>query len=193
MTRPFRFLTDDHFSSHSSATAIRSDYVIIIAALTCAFICLLGLVAVSRCACLRRLHISSTAAAPQFPPIHADANRGVKKKVLRSLPKLTATAEFVLKLSDCAICLSEFAAGEEFRVLPQCGHVFHVSCIDTWLKSHSSCPSCRQIMVVSRCQKCGGIPASVSSGSTSAAVSETDPDARSKISEKESDANRFLA
>ncbi|OIV96261.1 hypothetical protein TanjilG_05101 [Lupinus angustifolius] len=191
MTPPFRFLTDDRFSSDSSATVIGSDYVIIIAALTCAFICLLGLVAIARCACLRRLHISSTAATPQFPPIHADANRGVKKKVLRSLPKLTATAESAVKLSDCAICLSEFAAGEEIRVLPQCGHGFHVSCIDTWLKSHSSCPSCRQILVVSRCQKCGGFPASASSGSSSAAEpeTETDPEARSKVRERENDTN----
>ncbi|GAB2300476.1 hypothetical protein Dimus_034519 [Dionaea muscipula] len=34
-----------------------------------------------------------------------------------------------------------FVAGDEIRMLPQCGRGFHVVCIDTWLVSHSSCPS----------------------------------------------------
>lgn len=40
-------------------------------------------------------------------------------------------------------------------MLPQCGHGFHVACVDTWLGSHSSCPSCRAPFAVARCQKCG--------------------------------------
>uniref|UniRef100_A0A0E0N499 RING-type domain-containing protein n=2 Tax=Oryza TaxID=4527 RepID=A0A0E0N499_ORYRU len=43
----------------------------------------------------------------------------------------------------CAICLGEFADGEKVRVLPRCGHGFHVRCVDTWLVSHDSCPTCR--------------------------------------------------
>ncbi|KAK4773957.1 hypothetical protein SAY87_028976 [Trapa incisa] len=35
-----------------------------------------------------------------------------------------------------------------------CCHGFHVACIDTWLASHSSCPSSRRVLVVHRCQKC---------------------------------------
>ncbi|KAL3639834.1 hypothetical protein CASFOL_014802 [Castilleja foliolosa] len=87
------------------------------------------------------------------------ANKGLKKKVLKSLPKQTVgedeLADQAEKHSECAICLAEFAAGEEIRVLPQCGHSFHVGCIDKWFKSHSSCPSCRAILVVSRC---GSLP-----------------------------------
>ncbi|AES71969.1 hypothetical protein MTR_3g084670 [Medicago truncatula] len=49
---------------------------------------------------------------------------GVKKKVLLSLPKLTATEEYTVKFY-CAVCLSEFSAGDEIRVLPQCGHGFN--------------------------------------------------------------------
>ncbi|KAM0934705.1 putative transcription factor C2H2 family [Dioscorea sansibarensis] len=45
--------------------------------------------------------------------------------------------------SDCAICLSDFAAGDRIRVLPSCGHAFHVKCIDAWLASKPSCPTCR--------------------------------------------------
>ncbi|XP_061346945.1 RING-H2 finger protein ATL52-like [Gastrolobium bilobum] len=45
--------------------------------------------------------------------------------------------------SDCSVCLSEFQENENLRLLPKCNHAFHLPCIDTWLKSHSSCPLCR--------------------------------------------------
>ncbi|KMT19236.1 hypothetical protein BVRB_1g014180 [Beta vulgaris subsp. vulgaris] len=153
-----RFLRSLNASSSSSPPGvddgdgenIDSDFVVILAALLCALICVLGLVAVARCAWLRRLAGGATSAS-------SPANKGLKKKVLKSLPKVAYSADqHAGKLSDdCAICLSDFSAGEEIRVLPQCGHGFHVSCIDTWLGSHSSCPSCRQILAV-RCHKCGG-------------------------------------
>lgn len=102
------------------------------------------------------------------PPANdaAAANDGLKKKVLKYLPKLTYTAAND-NLFDCAICLAEFAAGDELRVLPPCGHGFHVECIDTWLGLHSSCPSCRGKVVVTSCQKCsgGGSPVARSSSS----------------------------
>ncbi|KAK7283474.1 hypothetical protein RIF29_13015 [Crotalaria pallida] len=194
MTRPFRFLSDESNSS-SYSSPVDSDFVVILAALLCALICVLGLVAVARCSCLRSLRLYSSPDTPQPPPIDPAANKGLKKKVLRSLPKLTATEESAVKFSDCAICLSEFAAGEEIRVLPQCGHGFHVSCIDAWLRSHSSCPSCRQILVASRCQKCGGFAASsTTSTSTSspADAASSAPELAPKVREMEKGANRFL-
>ncbi|KAL2534910.1 RING-H2 finger protein ATL8 [Abeliophyllum distichum] len=69
------------------------------------------------------------------------------KKVLKYLPKLTYATNSD-NLSDRAICLAEFAVGDELRVLPQCCHGFHVECIDTWLGFHSSCPSCRRNVVM---------------------------------------------
>ncbi|KAL3621546.1 hypothetical protein CASFOL_036458 [Castilleja foliolosa] len=133
--------------------ALDSDFIVIIAILLCALICVLGLAVVARCAWIRRIADSPSSAAA--------ANKGLKKKVLKSLPKSTygVNTEQGAKLSDCAICLTEFSAGEEIRVLPQCGHGFHVVCIDTWLGCHSSCPSCRQILQVARCQRCGNLPA----------------------------------
>ncbi|CAK7342868.1 unnamed protein product [Dovyalis caffra] len=45
--------------------------------------------------------------------------------------------------TDCSVCLSEFQENESLRLLPKCSHAFHLPCIDTWLKSHASCPLCR--------------------------------------------------
>jgi hypothetical protein len=152
------------------AVALESDFVVILAALLCALICVVGLIAVARCAWLRR--DSGAGNSPQ----QALANKGLKKKVLQSLPKFAyvdSNPGKWLATTECAICLADFVAGDEIRVLPQCGHGFHVACIDTWLGSHSSCPSCRQILAVTRCQKCGRFPATgAETAATSVPVSE---------------------
>ncbi|XP_062098271.1 RING-H2 finger protein ATL80 [Humulus lupulus] len=191
MNRSFRLLGGVNSSSSPTPSppepTVDSDFVVILAALLCALICVLGLVAVARCAWLRRLSTGSSGGtgggAGTNRPTPQPPNKGLKKKILRSLPKIAFTPELASKFTDCAICLAEFAAGDEIRELPQCGHAFHVACIDTWLGSHSSCPSCRQILVVARCQKCGGFPASSSSSSS---------DAEARLKEREDSINRFL-
>ncbi|KAH0461219.1 hypothetical protein IEQ34_008794 [Dendrobium chrysotoxum] len=45
--------------------------------------------------------------------------------------------------STCPVCLSEFEDGEAVRFPPECGHCFHVECIDMWFRWHSTCPVCR--------------------------------------------------
>ncbi|XP_073154705.1 RING-H2 finger protein ATL46-like isoform X2 [Henckelia pumila] len=47
---------------------------------------------------------------------------------------------------DCAVCLCEFSETDHLRLLPVCSHAFHISCIDTWLLSNSTCPLCRGIL-----------------------------------------------
>ncbi|KAG6525143.1 hypothetical protein ZIOFF_015095 [Zingiber officinale] len=49
---------------------------------------------------------------------------------------------------DCAVCLCEFAQEDKLRLLPTCGHAFHINCIDTWLLSNSTCPLCRGALFV---------------------------------------------
>ncbi|XP_048575143.1 probable E3 ubiquitin-protein ligase ATL44 [Triticum urartu] len=44
----------------------------------------------------------------------------------------------------CAVCLAEYAAGDEVRVLPACRHGFHRECVDRWLLTRApTCPVCR--------------------------------------------------
>jgi E3 ubiquitin-protein ligase ATL10/75/76/77/78 len=126
-----------------------SNLVVILAALLCALVCAVGLNSMFRCAlrCSRRMTLfeSSDEAAIRL------ANTGLKKKAVKALPTVVYSAATAAAppppLIDCPICLSEFAEGEKLRVLPTCHHGFHVECIDTWLVSHSSCPTCRHCLL----------------------------------------------
>jgi len=49
-------------------------------------------------------------------------------------------------LGDCNICLEKLELGQDFRRLPcsvNANHCYHKNCIDPWLKSHGTCPTCR--------------------------------------------------
>ncbi|GLC67203.1 hypothetical protein PLESTF_000528700 [Pleodorina starrii] len=59
----------------------------------------------------------------------AGAEGGAEEEEERAL-----VAQLGWRLADgtgsCTVCLGGFAAGEELRLLPGCGHVFHRDCID---------------------------------------------------------------
>ncbi|EPS57981.1 hypothetical protein M569_16836, partial [Genlisea aurea] len=44
---------------------------------------------------------------------------------------------------ECCICLAKYRVKEEIRQLP-CLHVFHLNCVDQWLRIISCCPLCKQ-------------------------------------------------
>ncbi|KAK9941161.1 hypothetical protein M0R45_017782 [Rubus argutus] len=44
---------------------------------------------------------------------------------------------------DCCICLAKYRDKEEVRQLP-CLHMFHLKCVDQWLRIISCCPLCKQ-------------------------------------------------
>ncbi|KAE8706884.1 actin-7 [Hibiscus syriacus] len=115
--------------------------------LVCAVICSLGLISIIRLA-LRFL--SLLASEPRL----ANTYTGVKRKALKTFPKVSYSTE--LKLpgldSECVICLSDFTPSDRVRLLPKCNHGFHVGYIDKRLKSHSSCPKCRH-RLIETCEK----------------------------------------
>ncbi|CAN0865376.1 RING-H2 finger protein ATL78 [Linum grandiflorum] len=119
----------------------------VLSVLLCALICSLGLNSIIRCA-LRCSHlVPSAGGAPATAKL---ANTGIKKKALKTFPVVTFSDECGEGLNldaECVICLSEFAAGDRVKILPMCNHGFHVKCIDQWLGSHSSCPTCRHCLI----------------------------------------------
>jgi len=47
---------------------------------------------------------------------------------------------------QCMVCLENFNAGDELRILP-CLHRYHKSCVDPWLHRNAKCPSCNHRFV----------------------------------------------
>ncbi|KAF5799420.1 putative transcription factor C2H2 family [Helianthus annuus] len=43
----------------------------------------------------------------------------------------------------CSICLGDYKGSDMLRQLPDCGHLFHVKCVDPWLRLNPTCPNCR--------------------------------------------------
>lgn len=48
-----------------------------------------------------------------------------------------------LETDSCCICREPFTEETVIRKLNRCSHKFHISCIDTWLQSNTTCPLCR--------------------------------------------------
>lgn len=76
-----------------------------------------------------------------------------RSKMIRTLPK---TNYGCLRISDdsfslsCAVCLRSIVEEDGIRILPNCRHYFHTSCIDRWLllcPTNSSCPLCRATVI----------------------------------------------
>jgi hypothetical protein len=44
---------------------------------------------------------------------------------------------------DCAICRDSMDTAKK---LP-CGHMFHLTCLRSWLEHHGSCPTCRRSLL----------------------------------------------
>ncbi|KAE8037553.1 hypothetical protein FH972_010134 [Carpinus fangiana] len=72
----------------------------------------------------------------------SNLRRGVDPMTIRALPVYSYRGDAKCQI-DCAICLSEFEEREAVKMIPFCKHVFHPTCIDTWLSSHVTCPVCR--------------------------------------------------
>ncbi|GAB4827698.1 hypothetical protein Ancab_034584 [Ancistrocladus abbreviatus] len=136
-----------HGSYASGEANFDANMMIILAVLLCVLICALGLNSIVRCA-LRCVHRMASESADETSA--RLAIKGLKRSALRQIPIVVYGMHNSRKMkgTDCIICLGEFEEGDKVRVLPMCCHGFHVRCIDIWLLSHSSCPTCRQSIVL---------------------------------------------
>ena len=72
---------------------------------------------------------------------------GLDEATILSYPKMVYS-EAKLQYKDstaacCSICLADYKGSDMLRVLPDCGHLFHLKCVDPWLRLHPTCPVCR--------------------------------------------------
>ena len=78
--------------------------------------------------------------------------RGLDDAALEGFPKLVYSRgteynkvrNYSTALS-CSVCLGDYNEKDVLRMLPDCGHVFHLHCVDSWLRLHPTCPICRKL------------------------------------------------
>lgn len=70
---------------------------------------------------------------------------GLEPVMVAAIPTMKFEREAFGSMEDaqCTICLGEYQEKEVLRIMPKCGHSFHLSCIDLWLRKQSTCPVCR--------------------------------------------------
>lgn len=129
--------------SEDSMSSLAYDVTFIIG-----FVLLILLVLVACCICTRADHRSRSRRFVAVPA--AGPGRGIDAATLSSYPKLSYSEAKLERAggestvgSGCSICLAEYKESDLLRSLPSCGHLFHVKCVDPWLRMHSTCPICR--------------------------------------------------
>ncbi|KAL5563334.1 hypothetical protein UlMin_033081 [Ulmus minor] len=84
---------------------------------------------------------------------------GLQPSIISSITALKYKRDDgIVEGTECSVCLSEFQEDESLRLLPKCSHAFHISCIDTWLRSHTNCPMCRAPIVVNTVRTTVALP-----------------------------------
>ncbi|KAF7153451.1 hypothetical protein RHSIM_Rhsim01G0239000 [Rhododendron simsii] len=99
----------------------------------------------------RSVSLSHVLGPTRFPSINsltfdstASPTKGLEASAIASIPLFVYDSVVDHNNGlECVVCLSLFEDQEVGRRLPDCGHGFHVECIDMWLSSHSNCPICR--------------------------------------------------
>jgi hypothetical protein len=93
-------------------------------------------------------------------PVSAEMPKGGMDTLVPSAPYLPEVERLILELlslpavpmkpgSDCAMC-KEFLPTDVLLILPVCSHMFHQSCIISWLRrtTPSCCPSCHASITI---------------------------------------------
>ncbi len=75
----------------------------------------------------------------------SNQQRGMERSNINQIKKIKFRKNSSTKKGEeekCSICLCEYEDNEELRLLP-CEHLFHPTCVDTWLVQNSQCPVCK--------------------------------------------------
>ncbi|GMN67811.1 hypothetical protein TIFTF001_036885 [Ficus carica] len=68
----------------------------------------------------------------------------VDEAALQRFPKLLySEAKLQINQGSCSVCLGDYGENDVLRLLPHCGHAFHLECVDPWLRLRPTCPLCR--------------------------------------------------
>ncbi|KAG6598705.1 RING-H2 finger protein ATL54, partial [Cucurbita argyrosperma subsp. sororia] len=77
-------------------------------------------------------------------PIWFITTVGLQQSIINSITVCKyKKGEGLIEGTVCSVCLNEFQEDEMLRLLPKCSHAFHIGCVDTWLRTHTTCPLCR--------------------------------------------------
>ncbi|XP_010919411.3 RING-H2 finger protein ATL79 [Elaeis guineensis] len=133
------------WAPYSSAKDFDTNMATIVVVLVCATILAFSLHAAARCLLSRYRRGRRQNEHHETLADEKGKFGNAAAKLAEVLPSLVYTAGTRLAgaEAECAICLAEFAEGERVRVLPACNHGFHVKCVQAWLASRPSCPTCR--------------------------------------------------
>ncbi|KAF3446482.1 hypothetical protein FNV43_RR11661 [Rhamnella rubrinervis] len=106
--------------------------------------------------CITRIRIAALPPHYSSSPFTSNTSQGTVSTVvevgldeatLRGFPKLLYSKTKLRNGNStvfcCSVCLADYKESDVLRMLPDCGHVFHLKCVDSWLRIHPSCPMCR--------------------------------------------------
>jgi hypothetical protein len=105
--------------------------------------------------CSNRRRVNHASRSTSLPRVDVDveqgggrsvgsATAGINEAALAAYPTMVySMATTGVDGTTCAVCLADYADGDELRRLPGCRHAFHQRCVDDWFRQRTSCPLCR--------------------------------------------------
>ena len=85
-----------------------------------------------------RIRLVATAASS-----NSSESQGLPDAQIQNLPTTNISGQQVEDGAKCNVCLTDYTERETVCEL-SCGHLYHSNCIATWLRTNTTCPTCRR-------------------------------------------------